>query len=166
MSFGILIVAHGTLAESLCVLLEEMLEDVRDLGAIGLENGYDIEAAQYRIRDTAEALDQGGGVAVVTDLHGSTPCNAAQLALQDSASTAVLLAGANMPMLVALAQAQSRGMPLEQAAETAVKAGQQYVQLCPIQQESSNGVSDVRSLSRDCAGSHDSTEQKPENGDA
>lgn len=130
MSYGILIVAHGSLAESLRASIEHVLGEVPDLDVLGLAADGDLGSAQRQICDAAEALDRGGGVVVVTDLHGGSPCNAAETALRGAAANAVLLSGANIPMLLALAR--SRGMPLVEAAEAAIEAGQQYIQIRPV----------------------------------
>ncbi len=130
MSYGILIVAHGSLAESLRSAIEHVLGEVPDLDVLGLAPDGDLDSARRQICDAAKALDRGGGVAVVADLHGGSPCNAAETALRGAATDAALLSGANIPMLLSLAR--SRDMPLAEAAEAAVEAGRQYIQLRPV----------------------------------
>lgn len=126
MTYGILIVAHGSLAGSLRSAVEHVLGDVPGLGAIGLGANESLRDAQKRIREAAASLDRGRGVAVVTDMHGGSPCNLSQQALCDSGGKSVLLTGANLPMLVALAR--SRDLPLAEAADAAVETGRKYVQ--------------------------------------
>jgi PTS system ascorbate-specific IIA component len=77
--------------------------------------------------EMAEALNEGDGVLVLTDLFGSTPANIAG-SLQSHPWVRVL-AGINLPMLVRVLNYP--GLPLEEMAAKAESGGQEGVILCP-----------------------------------
>ncbi len=125
--FGILIVSHGSLASSLLGSLRHVLGQVPQIGAINFQGENCLQAKCTEIRDAISALDEGAGVVVITDMHGGSPCNLAVRAVMQESANAVILTGANLPMLVSLAKARER--PLTEAADAALEAGRRYV-LC------------------------------------
>jgi PTS system mannose-specific IIA component len=71
-------------------------------------------------------VDGGEGAVVLTDMFGGTPSNLA-ISVMESAPVEVI-AGANLPMLVKLAQVRSR-MNLKDAARAAEDAGHKYIRM-------------------------------------
>jgi mannose PTS system EIIA component len=121
---GILIVAHGSLGQSLieCAThvlgsrpsLLEQLDVSRQGDAAGI-----FEAA----RDLVRSLDAGDGVLVLSDIYGATPCNTASRLLEPGRVEGVT--GVNLPMLMRLLT--YRNEPLDKAVEKAVSGGQEGV---------------------------------------
>ena len=75
----------------------------------------------------ADALDQGDGVLVLTDLYGSTPANIA-IGLISRHPRLRVLAGVNLPMLVrALNYAE---LDLDRVVEKALTGGRDGIVLC------------------------------------
>lgn len=68
----------------------------------------------------ARALDHGGGVLVLSDLYGSTPCNIANR-LGELGVRARCVSGLNLPMLLRVLNYPDR--PLDELAETAASGG-------------------------------------------
>lgn len=122
-SIGIVIVAHGGLADAFLGAVEHVMGRQAGVRAISIDPEYDRAAKGAEIRAAAEAVDGGGGVAVVVDLHGSSPANLCQAVR--GAGPRHILTGANLPMLLKLAQ--SRHLPLDQAVAAAVQAGRKYI---------------------------------------
>ena len=120
---GIVIVAHGALADALLGAVEHVMGRQPSVRTISIDADYDKAAKGAEIRAAAEAVDGGGGVVVVVDLHGSSPANLCQAV--SGAGRRHILTGANLPMLLKLAQ--SRHLPLDQAAAAAVLAGRKYI---------------------------------------
>lgn len=120
---GIVIVAHGGLARELLAAVEHVMGEVPRVRAIRIEPDYDRNAKWAEIRRAADEVDDGSGVAVVVDLHGSSPANLCQAVSQQCARH--ILTGANVPMLLKLVQ--SRHLPLEEAAQAAIHAGRKYI---------------------------------------
>ena len=96
---GLLIVAHGTLGESLIHCAAHVMGKrplyLRQLGITVLD---DPEAILPQGRDLIRALDQGQGVLVMTDIYGATPSNIACKLLVPGKVEGV--AGVNLPMLI------------------------------------------------------------------
>ena len=73
-----------------------------------------------------QRVDSGKGVVLLTDMFGGTPSNLA-ISIMESAPIEVI-AGANLPMLVKLAQTRGR-MALKEAALAAEEAGHTYIRM-------------------------------------
>jgi PTS system mannose-specific IIA component len=120
---GIVIVAHGGLAREYLSAVEHVVGRQSAMTAISIEDDHDRAAKQAEISAAAEAVDQGAGVVVVTDMFGGSPSN-----LSLSACTMQnrrILYGANLPMLIKLAK--SRDLPLPDAVALALEAGRKYI---------------------------------------
>jgi PTS system mannose-specific IIA component len=120
---GIVIVAHGGLAQEYLAAVEHVVGRQAGIVAIGIEPDHDRSEKQTEICAAADAVDTGDGVVVVTDMFGGSPSN---LSLKACApSDRRIIYGANLPMLVKLAK--SRGKPLEVAVASALAAGRKYI---------------------------------------
>lgn len=122
-AIGIVIVAHGGLARELLLAVEHVMGAQAGVRVISIDADYDRTAKWVEIRDAALAVDNGTGVAVVVDLHGSSPANLCQAVKGRGARH--ILTGANVPMLLKLMQ--SRHLPLDEAVQAAVTAGRKYI---------------------------------------
>ncbi len=114
---GILIVAHGTLGESLIHCASHVMggrpPQLKQLG-VGVHDDPSLllPQAQEMVRE----LDQGQGVLVLSDIYGATPCNLASKLLLPGRVEGI--SGVNLPMLVrAIAY---RHEPLEVLLEKAI----------------------------------------------
>lgn len=123
MEFGIVVVAHGGLARELLAAVEHVMGPLQGVHAISIEPDYDRAAKWDEIRRAADSVDTGAGVCLVVDLHGSSPANLCQAVSGDAARH--ILTGANVPMLLKLAQ--SRHQPLDIAVAAAVNSGRKYI---------------------------------------
>jgi len=120
---GIVIVAHGGLAEEYLNAVEHVVGSQKGIRAIGIESNDDRSAKQAEICDAADAVDMGDGVVVVTDMFGGSPSN---LALRACApDDRRILYGANLPLLIKLAK--SRDLPVPDAVRAALEAGRKYI---------------------------------------
>jgi PTS system ascorbate-specific IIA component len=96
---GILIVAHGTLGESLIHCASHVLggrpPNVMQIGVTVHDDPQQLLTQAIRL---TRQLDQGDGVLVMTDVYGATPANiACQLLIPGKVEG---VAGVNLPMLV------------------------------------------------------------------
>lgn len=96
---GILIVTHGTLAQSLLETATLLTGEPARVLALGLERGQSIDQFTEVVRTTALGLDSGDGVVMLADLPGGSPCRAAALFMAQH-PRAEVIAGVNLPMLV------------------------------------------------------------------
>lgn len=117
---GILIVAHGTLGESLIHCVSHVMggrpPQLRQLG-VGVHD--DPVALLPQAWEMVRELDQGQGVLVLSDIYGATPCNLASKLLEPGRVEGI--SGVSLPMLVrAIAY---RNEPLEVLIEKAISGG-------------------------------------------
>ncbi|NRB35218.1 MAG: PTS fructose transporter subunit IIA [Rhodobacteraceae bacterium] len=120
---GIVIVAHGGLAREYLSAVEHVLGRQQGIRAITIEADHDRDDKKAEISAAADAVDDGDGVVVVTDLFGGSPSNLSLPACM--AENRLILYGANLPLLLKLAK--SRRLPLERAVDVAMDAGRKYI---------------------------------------
>jgi mannose PTS system EIIA component len=96
---GILIVAHGTLGESLIHCASHVMGTrPMQLMQLGVTVHDDPQQLLPQAIKLVKQLDQGDGVLVLTDVYGATPSNLAAKLLSPGRVEGV--AGVNLPMLV------------------------------------------------------------------
>ncbi len=96
---GILIIAHGTLGESLIHSVSHVMGSRPPLlMQIGIGTQDDPFAMLPQTQQLLKELDQGQGVLVLSDMYGATPCNLVGKLLKPGHIEGV--AGVNLPMLV------------------------------------------------------------------
>lgn len=119
---GILIIAHGTLGESLIHCASHVLGSrpplLKQLGVSVHDDPVELlPQARELVRELNE--EDGGGVLVLSDIYGATPCNIACRLLEPGRVEG--LAGVNLPMLVrAIAY---RNEKLDSLVEKAINGG-------------------------------------------
>ncbi len=121
---GILIIAHGTLGESLMHCANHVFgghpPHVATMGiALHDEPATILPQAKALINE----LDQGEGVLVLSDMYGATPCNVSCRLLEPGRVDVV--AGVNLPMLVRVLT--YRNEPLSVLVEKAISGGRDGV---------------------------------------
>ena len=121
---GILIIAHGSLGESLMHCANHVFgghpPHVATIGvALHDEPATILPQAQALIKE----LDQGEGVLVLSDMYGATPCNVCCRLLEPGRVDVV--AGVNLPMLVRALN--YRNEPLSVLVEKAISGGREGV---------------------------------------
>jgi len=121
---GIVLVTHGRLAQEFISAMEHIIGPQTHVRAVCIGPEDDIERRQREIAAAAKSVDLGDGVVIVTDMFGGTPCNLA-LTLLEKGKIEVL-AGANLPSLIKLAEVRARH-PLDQAVKEAIEAGRKYL---------------------------------------
>lgn len=106
---GVLIVAHGTLGESLVGALTHVLGSrPPQLRVLSITASDDPTRLLPRAREAIAAVDTGDGVAVFCDIYGATPCNIA-IKLAHPGRVEVV-SGVNLPMLVRAFTYRTRSM--------------------------------------------------------
>jgi PTS system ascorbate-specific IIA component len=99
MSVGVLLITHNRIGAELLETATRMFGEC-PLAAVAIDvhEQDDPDALRRRIIKSAEAIDDGAGVLVLTDLYGSTPANITDaLCCQRDVR---VLSGVNLPMLV------------------------------------------------------------------
>ena len=122
---GILIVAHGTLAESLVEGATHILgQRPLALATLDFRGHADPDEWQHILQARIASLGQGEGVLVMADVYGATPCNTLCRVLAPSHVEGV--SGVNLPML--LKALNYRGtLPLLPLVERIVNGGRNSI---------------------------------------
>jgi PTS system mannose-specific IIA component len=121
---GMVLVTHGALANEFKSALEHVVgpQDLIETVAIGPDD--DMEVRRNDILRCVDAVDQGSGVVILTDMFGGTPSNLAISVMQNR--EVEVIAGVNLPMLVKLARVRADGT-IKQAVKEAADAGRKYI---------------------------------------
>jgi mannose PTS system EIIA component len=126
---GILIIAHGTLAESLVHCAAHVLNKrplrVRQLGIAAQDDPI---LLLPQARALVKELDDGSGVLILTDMYGGSPSNIAAKLLAPGHVEGV--AGVNLPMLIRVLTYREK--PLSTVLTKAVSGGCEGVLRLPI----------------------------------
>ncbi len=123
---GLVVVSHGALARELLAATEHVVGRLPHARALSIGADDDMEKRRADVRAAVDAVDTGNGVVVVTDMFGGTPANLAISLLQQGRIEVV--AGANLPMLIKLAEArEDPNVELGEVAQAAMAAGRKYI---------------------------------------
>lgn len=120
---GIVIVAHGGLAQEYLAAIEHVVGRQQGVVAISIYADHDRALKEREICEAADAVDKGDGVIVVTDLYGGSPSNLSMLACRRDNRR--ILYGANLPLLLKLSKSRNKSVP--EAVRSAMDAGKKYI---------------------------------------
>lgn len=105
---GILLIAHGTLGESLvqnaCHVLNRRPPYLAQLGVSAQDDPFDLLPIARGMRNS---VDAGEGVLILTDIWGATPANLAVKLLEPGWTEG--LTGVNLPMLLRAISYREKG---------------------------------------------------------
>ena len=121
---GLVLVTHGRLAVEFRSALEHVVGPQKQIEAITIGPDDDVEQRRKDIIEAVRRVDDGAGVAILTDMFGGTPSNLAISCM--SQPKVEVVAGINLPMLVKLAKVRG-DLPLAEAVSAAQDAGRKYV---------------------------------------
>jgi PTS system mannose-specific IIA component len=124
----VLVLSHGDLADSILESARKIdphLEELTD--AFTLPWDVDTDAASADLRQRLKAMDQGGGVLILTDMFGGTATNLALPFLKPDQIEVVT--GVNLPMLIKLGSLRGREIPLHELAARLAASGQKSIRL-------------------------------------
>jgi len=120
---GLVIVAHGSLADALLAATEHVVGPQENARTVPIHPTDDLHMRQAEIDRLVAETDTGDGVVLITDMFGGTPSNLALGAMRTS--RVEVICGANLPLLVKLAKCRDR--PLGEAVRAALEAGHKYI---------------------------------------
>ncbi|UCH01076.1 MAG: PTS fructose transporter subunit IIA [Deltaproteobacteria bacterium] len=123
---GLLIISHGRLAKEILEAAEFIVGAVEAVECISIDAMKDSKRLRDMIKKKIDALDQGQGVLILTDMFGGTPSNVALSFLQKD--TVEIVTGLNLPMVIAIAQ-NRKGHSLAEIADMAKTAGKRSISL-------------------------------------
>ncbi|MEM1400049.1 MAG: PTS sugar transporter subunit IIA [Pseudomonadota bacterium] len=121
---GLVLVTHGRLADEFVAALEHVVGPQENVRCVCIGPEDDMEQRRAEILNAVSDVDSGKGVVVLTDMFGGTPSNLA-ISIMDWARVEVL-AGLNLPMLIALARLRESAT-IDQAVAKASEAARKYI---------------------------------------
>ena len=136
--FGILIVAHGHLAEEMVRVVEKILGSRQSIETVSMGWDDDVAAARARIQEALQKADRGRGVLVLTDMFGGTPTNVALPFLKEG--DVEIVTGVNLPMVLKIPNVRQIGGTLREAADQLRDLGQRAIQLATRYMEKPRGA--------------------------
>jgi len=120
---GVVIVTHTDYGVHLLKAAEMIIGPQENVRAVGVEVGVDTAMTAELLDAAIAAVEQGGGVMILTDMFGGTPTN---LSLSLFAKHRVeVVTGVNLPMLIKVLS--TRAKALELLAADAKSAGLQGI---------------------------------------
>jgi PTS system mannose-specific IIA component len=124
---GVVVVTHGCVCGDLVSAAEAIVGSLPDVVSVPTDAAEQAPVIQRRVAEAVAAADCGGGVLILTDLHGSTPANAciAQLERHD----VEVLFGINLPMLIKLSTCDRRSLRPQQLGELLRDTGRRSIRL-------------------------------------
>jgi len=123
---GILIISHCDIGKELIKATELIIGHIEAVDSISITQPVKSEELIRLISQKIKELDKGDGVLILTDMFGGTPCNISLPFLEKE--KVEVLAGVNLPMLIAVAK-DREGMSLEELSRKAAQAGKKSITL-------------------------------------
>lgn len=121
---GILIIAHGSLGESLMhCACHVMGKTPAQLASLAVSIHDEPDALLPKAQAMIAALNSGDGVLILSDIYGATPCNIVSKLL--APGTVEGVAGINLPMLVRVLN--YRQEPINICIDKAISGGREGV---------------------------------------
>ncbi len=120
---GVVIAAHGKLAEELVRTAETVvgpLEQARAVSVVATQPDM-----RGELKDAIRAVDTGDGVLLLTDLMGGSPTNLCLSFLTERRVEVVT--GVNLPMLLKLGGLRAQAKSIDQLARELAEAGQKSI---------------------------------------
>lgn len=124
---GIVIAAHGHLAEELANTAREIVGELPHVATCSVAPGCSLEELREHIKQAVRSVDDGEGVLLLADLLGGSACT--QSLLLCAKEKLEVLTGVNLPMLLK-ANSLRLAMPkLHELAELLAQYGQRNITL-------------------------------------
>lgn len=124
---GIVIAAHGHLAEELARTAVQIVGELPRVSTISVEPHASLEELREHIKTAVRSVDDGEGVVVLADLLGGSPCNQSLMLCQKGQLE--VLTGVNLPMLLKANSLRLAKLSLHELAESLAQYGQRNITL-------------------------------------
>lgn len=124
---GIVIAAHGHLAEELAKTAQQIVGELPKVSTISVEPSLSLEELREHIKSAVRSVDDGDGVVVLADLLGGSPCNQSLMLCQKGKLE--VLTGVNLPMLLKANSLRLAKLSLRELAESLAQYGQRNITL-------------------------------------
>jgi len=123
---GVVVATHGELAEALLRTVAGVCGPLERGRAVTISHDSAMEEARAQLAAAIQAVDDGDGVLVLTDMLGGTPANLALSFLDEKIE---VVTGVNLPMLTKLTTCRAERTPLRETAQALAAYGQKNITL-------------------------------------
>lgn len=137
---GLLLVSHGSIAESFLEVSLEIVGPVKGVQVVSLAEPIDEEKVMEGIQKARKEIDQGDGILILTDMFGGTPANLCFSLLEDP--TVEVLTGMNLPMILQILSSR-KNASLPELAGIAMRCGRENIYLAREILEQRDKMSDA-----------------------
>jgi len=122
---GIVVAAHGGLAEALVKTARTVFPEGAPVEAVGITENDDAAGYDLRLHEAVQRVGAEHGVLVLTDMFGGTPSNVGLTMHQ--AGRVEVLTGANLPMLIKAMQLAMKHADLAVISKQVKEYGQRSI---------------------------------------
>lgn len=122
---GIVVAAHGDLAQALVMTARSVVREVGKVRAVAITDDDDAGSYGQRLNAAVDDAQDGDGVLVLTDMFGGTPSNVG-LSLHRAGEVEVMT-GANLPMLIKAIQLANKECDLVACARQVKEYGKRAI---------------------------------------
>jgi PTS system mannose-specific IIA component len=127
-SVGIVVVTHDQAAVAMVGAAFAIVGEIPGVTAVCVGVGENFQSMIDKISRACDEVDQGAGVLLLVDIHGSSPFHAAMTML-DGTRPAEVLCGVNLPMLIKLMTVDRRQVAPTALAEELRDSGRRSIRL-------------------------------------
>lgn len=127
MAVGLLLITHdGIGRDLLATALSTLGSSPLETASLPVSQTDEPDALLARAMELSDAMDDGDGVLVLTDMYGSTPSNVATRLVRERGGR--LVAGVNLPMLIRILNYPELG--IQELVTKALSGGHDGIMLC------------------------------------
>ncbi len=125
---GIVIVTHGHLGEALIDTATAICgEQLKAITSVCIDLTQDVNKLRSKIQNGIKAVNENGGILILTDMFGGTPSNLSYSFLEEGRIE--VLSGVNLPILIKALNIRSRDIDLHEMAQTIEAYGKKSISL-------------------------------------
>lgn len=125
---GVIVVTHEGSCETLLAAAKGLLGDLPGVVAVPISQHHPFDEIVRLVGSGCDQADEGAGVLILVDIHGSTPFHAC-MSMLDGTRPAEVLCGVNLPMLLKLATVDRRELRPAELAELLRDVGRRSIRL-------------------------------------
>lgn len=125
---GIVVVTHEGAADALVVAARALLGNLPGVAAVPCAMADVFPTLVDKIARGCQLVDEGVGVLMLVDLHGSSPFHAS-MSLLDGTRAAEILCGVNLPMLIKVSTLDRTRLTPTQIAEALRDIGRRSIRI-------------------------------------
>jgi len=120
---GGVIVSHGQLGEEMINTAEMIVGKIPNITSVSIDVTTDVESSREKIRQAIQAVNNGSGVIILTDMFGGTPSNISLSFLDESIE---VITGVNLAMLIQLSMSDKEE-PFQDLVRSLKQRGQENI---------------------------------------